>query len=350
MTETILGTAVIGCGRISRSHLAAVNSHPDLAKLVAVVDADANLAQRAASEYGAEIAASTVDEVLARNDVHAVVICLPNDLHAPVAIAAARAGKHVLVEKPMATSAADAVAMAEAAEAAKITLAVAQCRRHFRAIQALDERRAEFGDLISIQVSLGVKWHEAQADWWRDPVRADSLVIALNGPHVLDFVHMMMKDLPLRVHAESVRKQEFWGGEDEAMILLAYPGKRIASVHLSFNQDPLEDRKVLVFEKGTAVLERDRKLLFNDQVLVEPGPEEGRHYLDEAVEFSRQFQEFVHAIRNQPNRSVLPEEGVRVMLTLEAALTAHKTQHVINVAAHEQVSSAGNIQPKRKTA
>ena len=349
-TEKALGTAVIGCGRISRSHLAAINHNPQLARLVAVVDENEVLRTRAAADYGSQLALSSVDEVLAHDEVEAVVICLPNDLHAPVALAAARAGKHVLVEKPMATSAADALAMAEAASAANITLAVAQCRRHFRAIQALNERRTEFGELISVQVSLGVKWHAPQADWWRDPVRADSLVVALNGPHVLDFVHMMMGELPLRVSCESARRQEFWGGADEAMILLSYPGDRLASVHLSFNQDPLEDRKVLVFEKGTAVVEQDRRLLFNGEVLVEPGSDEGRHYLDEAIEFSRQFEEFVRAVRGQNNRSVLAHEGVAVIQTLEAAILANKTHHVVHLEPADGASVNEAAQPKRKSA
>jgi predicted dehydrogenase len=142
---------------------------------------------------------------------------------------------------------------------------------------------------------------------------------------------MMMGDLPIRVHAESARRKPFWGGEDEAMIMLAYPGGRLASVHLSFNQTPLEDRKVLVFEKGTAVLEADRRLTFNGSVLVEPGPDEGRHYLDEAVEFSRQFREFVLATRGETNRAVLADEGVGLIRTLEAALAAHKSGTVVPV-------------------
>lgn len=211
MTSSSLGTAVIGCGRISRSHLAAVNAHPDLARLVAVVDQDRGLAESAAAKYGAPVVSADLDEVLLRDDVDAVVICLPNALHAPVAIAAARAGKHVLVEKPMATSVDEATAMAQAAREHDVTLAIAQCRRYFNAIEALLAQRSRFGDLISIQVSLGVRWDGPQADWWRDTVRASGLVIALNGPHTLDFVQMMMGELPLRVHAESVRRKAFWG-------------------------------------------------------------------------------------------------------------------------------------------
>lgn len=327
------GIAVIGCGRISRSHLAAVSSQPELATLIATVDSDIRLARDAATRYGAQVALDSVDEALARSDVHAVVICLPNHLHAPVAIQAARAGKHVLVEKPMADTAEDARAMAGTARECQVVLAVAQCRRHFRAIRYLAEHQSQFGKLISAQVSLGVYWPDAQAPWWREADKASGLVVALNGPHVLDFVQMVMRDDPLRVHAEAVRCNDFWAGEDEAMMLLAYPGKRLASVHLSFNQRPVENRKVLVFERGTAVIENDTQLVFNGDLIVAQGDDEKRHYLDEAIEFQRQFREFTLAIAGQPNHSVSADEGIRLMRTLDAVHQAMRSGRTVELPA-----------------
>jgi predicted dehydrogenase len=332
------GIAVIGCGRISRSHLAAVSSQPELASLIATVDSNLRLAQEAAVAYGAQLALDSVEVVLARSDVDAVVVCLPNHLHAPVAIQAARAGKHILVEKPMADTAGDARAMAEAARTHGVVLAVAQCRRHFRAIRYLAEQHAQFGELISAQVSLGVYWPDAQAAWWREADKASGLVVALNGPHVLDFVQMVMRDDPIRVHAEAVRRNDFWAGEDEAMMLLAYPGKRVASVHLSFNQRPVENRKVLVFERGTAVIENDTHLTFNGELLVAQGDDERRHYLDEAIEFQRQFHEFALAMAGQPNHSVSAEEGIRLMRTLDAVHQAFRSGQT--VALHDAVEDA----------
>ncbi|WP_233838612.1 Gfo/Idh/MocA family protein [Paraburkholderia sp. ZP32-5] len=326
------GIAVIGCGRISRSHLAAVASQPELAMLVATVDTDRALAERAKDSYQARFALDDIDAALAHPDVDAVVLCLPNHLHAPIAIKAARAGKHVLVEKPMADNAREALAMAEAADAHRVVLAVAQCRRHFRAIQYLADHHAEFGALISAQVSLGVYWSDAQAAWWREADKASGLVVALNGPHVLDFVQMVMRDDPLRVHAEAVRRNDFWAGEDEAMMLLAYPGRRIASVHLSFNQRPVENRKVLVYEHGTVVIEHDTQLSFNGQVLVRQGDDERRHYLDEAIEFERQFREFALAIAGKPNRSVMAAEGIRLMHTLDAVHRAFGSGQPVTLA------------------
>jgi|GEM_PF-394936 len=329
--QPVPGIAVIGCGRISRSHLAAVASQPELATLVATVDTDRSLAEQAKQRYHARFAFDDIDAALARADIDAVVLCLPNHLHAPVAIKAAQAGKHVLVEKPMADNARDALTMAEAAATHRVVLAVAQCRRHFRAIQYLADHHAEFGSLISAQVSLGVYWPDAQAAWWREADKASGLVVALNGPHVLDFVQMVMRGEPLRVHAEAVRRNDFWAGEDEAMMLLAYPQGRIASVHLSFNQRPVENRKVLVYERGTVVIEHDTQLSFNGEVLVEQGDDERRHYLDEAIEFQRQFREFALALAGQPNRSAMAAEGIRLMRTLDAVHRAFGTGQAVTL-------------------
>jgi predicted dehydrogenase len=344
-----LGVAVIGCGRISRSHFAAVSSQPELATLVAAVDTERALAEAAASSYGAQAVLTDIGAALERKDVDAVVLCLPNHLHAEVSILAAKAGKHVLVEKPMANSAAEAVAMVEAVERSGTVLAVGQCRRYFGAIRHLAENKANFGPLISIQVSLGVFWNSAQAPWWRDPSKANGLVIGLNGSHVIDFVQMMMEADPVRVHAEAVRRNACWEGEDEAMMLFSYPDRRLATVHLSFNQQPEENRKVLVFETGTAVVVADRHLSFNGKTLVEPGADENRHYLDEAVEFRRQFREFVMATRKQPNLAVSAAEGLRLTRTLDAVLQAFRSGEVVRLNGRE-AGANGMLAPSQRGA
>ncbi|MEL0251817.1 MAG: Gfo/Idh/MocA family oxidoreductase, partial [Novosphingobium sp.] len=102
-----LNIAMIGCGRISLSHLDAIAARPLDAQVVAVVDRDLDLARKAAERFGAP-AFATLEEVLAIAHVDAVLLATPNHLHAAQAMAALKAGKHVLVEKPAAETGEDA--------------------------------------------------------------------------------------------------------------------------------------------------------------------------------------------------------------------------------------------------
>ena len=119
---------VVGCGGVSGSHLAAYQHHR-LAALVSCVDIREHVASAAAQRYGAERWETSWAEAVTRDDVDLVDVCLPHDLHAPVAIGASRAGKHVFVEKPIANTLAEADAMIAAARDAGKALMVDQTKR-----------------------------------------------------------------------------------------------------------------------------------------------------------------------------------------------------------------------------
>ena len=114
--------AVAGCGVISRFHLHAIRTIEDAA-LAGVYDPVAANAEQAAAEYGAR-AYPTYEALLEDDAVDAVCICTPSHLHAPLALAAVRAGKHVLVEKPVALRMEDCDALA-AADCGEVGITVA---------------------------------------------------------------------------------------------------------------------------------------------------------------------------------------------------------------------------------
>ena len=111
-----VGVAVLGCGRVSDAHLEAIGACPEFGRLEAVIDLDSNRAADAASRHGAPRALTSLEEALVIEDIEAIVVCLPNHLHGGSTIAALQAGRHVLVEKPMADSAPEAERMSEAAQ------------------------------------------------------------------------------------------------------------------------------------------------------------------------------------------------------------------------------------------
>lgn len=103
MADQTLGLAVLGLGRVGPSHVRVVAENPRV-RLVAIADADAAKLSAAAASYPDCAALIDYRDALARADVQAVIICLPHWLHEQAAIDAVQAGKHVLIEKPLATT------------------------------------------------------------------------------------------------------------------------------------------------------------------------------------------------------------------------------------------------------
>ncbi len=123
-----MNIAMLGTGRIADGQLAPALAEVDGAQLWTVLSRDAERGRAFAARHGA-VAANAVhtdlDSLLADDDLDAVLIATPDKLHVSQCVAAARAGKHVLTEKPMATSIADAETMVESCHQAGVTLAVA---------------------------------------------------------------------------------------------------------------------------------------------------------------------------------------------------------------------------------
>ncbi len=110
------GIGVIGAGQIVKRHAVAYQALPGLARLVAVADLDARRASEAKDRYGFAHGLTDHRELLQRDDVHCISVCTPPHVHARIVIDAIRAGKHVLCEKPMATTLADADAILRACD------------------------------------------------------------------------------------------------------------------------------------------------------------------------------------------------------------------------------------------
>ena len=161
--------AVVGCGRISKNNIEAIQQHAADAQIVAVCDIDpAALATAKASTGAAGYA--RIEDLLAESNADVVVLCTPSGLHAGQAIAAARAGKHVITEKPMATRWEDGKRMVAACDAAGVRLFVVKQNRRNATLQllkgAVDQGR--FGRIY--MVTINVFWTRPQeyydaADW-----------------------------------------------------------------------------------------------------------------------------------------------------------------------------------------
>src|SRR5205085_2100083 len=145
-----LRVGLIGVGAAAQiSHIPALLRTPGV-ELVALCDRDPEKAARVAQKFQIERAHVRIDELLADDSIDAVDICTPNFLHAPMAVAALEAGKHVLCERPLARSAAEAAQMLKAAKKADRTLACAVQHRFRPDAQLLRTfvAKGELGDIF----------------------------------------------------------------------------------------------------------------------------------------------------------------------------------------------------------
>lgn len=123
-----LRLAIIGCGGISRTHLRGIEEADQRIAVTACIDIVPERAQEAAAAFAGAVAATRIEEVMDRCD--AVLISLPHDLHHPVGMTCLQAGKHVLMEKPLANSEAECLDLIAAAEEAGVTLMVGYIMRY----------------------------------------------------------------------------------------------------------------------------------------------------------------------------------------------------------------------------
>ncbi|MEA4901456.1 Gfo/Idh/MocA family oxidoreductase [Desulfitobacterium sp.] len=182
--------AIIGCGRIAPKHAESIVAIPE-AELVAVCDIVPEKAQAFADKYGAKPYTS-FEEMLAAEDIEVVTVATPSDLHAPIGIAAAKLGKHVMVEKPMAMTLKSADELIKTCKENHVKLAVIHQNRFNKSVKlmrkALEDGR--FGKLTHGQAT--VRWNRdnnyyAQAPW-RGTKLQDGGVLMNQSIHNIDLL------------------------------------------------------------------------------------------------------------------------------------------------------------------
>ena len=149
-----LKVGLIGCGAIAQiQHLPHLRELEDAFAIAGLCDLSPGLLEAVGAAHGVPPERRFTDyRELVRSDVDAVIVC-PSSSHAPPSIAAVEAGKHVLVEKPMCTTVAEAEAMVAAADRAGVLLQVAYMKRYDPAYRYAQARAAEIADLRFVQVN-----------------------------------------------------------------------------------------------------------------------------------------------------------------------------------------------------
>jgi predicted dehydrogenase len=183
-----LRVGIVGAGRIvERVHLPTVGGRADT-KAVGIYDPDGARARELAGSFGVEHVCGELDELL-RLDLDVVVVASPNATHAPACVAALRSGAHVLCEKPVATSAAEAEAMVEAAAESGRELSVAFANRFRPEVAALHTamRERDLGGVESVRCGwLRRNGIPGAGTWFTSRAQSGGGVLIDLGSHLLD--------------------------------------------------------------------------------------------------------------------------------------------------------------------
>jgi UDP-N-acetyl-2-amino-2-deoxyglucuronate dehydrogenase len=246
---TKLRTALVGCGKVGHLHAAALQSLPE-SEFVAVCGRSLEKATPFAEKY--RVAAFTdVKEMLAKAKVEAICVCTPHPQHAAPTIAAAEAGVHVLVEKPLASSLADCDAMLAAARKGKAVIGTV-CQRRFyppcqRIHQAIRDARLD-RPVLGTATIFG--WRDEayyRSDPWRGSWKHEGGGVLVNqSPHQLDLLLWYLGEVEEVFGYWANLNHPYIEVEDTAVAAIRFKGGALGSIVVSNSQNPAINARVSV--------------------------------------------------------------------------------------------------------
>lgn len=317
-----LGMGVIGCGGISRAHLAAQQAIPEICT-VAVCDVDEEAARAASSQYDVPAVYTDYHDLLADERVDAVAVLLPHHLHRDAVVAAARAGKHVLCEKPMAISLAQADEMIAACEASDVVLAIAQILR-FRPANSIARAAISEGRIGEVRNVIRRRYglsRDFRAEWASKPEQAGGWVLYGYGSHEVDAILWLTDSAPERVYAQGRKNNPWWHDYDEVTVDMELSNGAMASYHHTTNS-PYGAWDCLIIGTAGAMLVETEQVRLGEEVIEAP--------LDGAAAFTEQVRDFYNAVMQGTRPRASGQDVRRTMVALEAARTSMAERRVVD--------------------
>jgi UDP-N-acetyl-2-amino-2-deoxyglucuronate dehydrogenase len=248
--------AVVGCGRIAKNHFDAIARHADNLELAAVCDADSAVLERVAAQYAVP-GFSRYEELLRESDCDLVALCTPSGLHASQTILAARQGRHVMTEKPMATRWQDGLDMVRACDEANVRLFVIKQNRRNATLQLLKRAVTEkrFGRIH--MVHLNVFWTRPQEYYdsaaWRGTWEMDGGAFMNQASHYVDLLEWLVGPIA-DVQAMTGTLARDIEVEDSGVLNVRWRNGALGSMCVTMLTWPknLEGSITILGEKGTA--------------------------------------------------------------------------------------------------
>jgi len=320
-----VGYCMVGLGRISMQHFMPACRTTRQSRVTALVSGHRDKAERMAAEYGIPreniYSYENYDAIATNQDIDAVYVALPNSMHAEYTIRAAKAGKHVLCEKPMATSVADAQAMVDACRAANRKLMIAyRCQLEQTNLHAIDLiRSGKLGKVEAIQSAYG--FNIGRNEWRCNSKLAGGGPLMDVGIYSLNACRYLTGEEPAELHGyASVIDQDgrFKEVEENLAWTMKFPSGVVASCDTAYGADMPGYYRV---HGSKGVLHVDAAFGYEGQILTahvqgqpvvsEPNPaKDPSHFVLEADHFAE------CVLRNMTPKTP-GEEGLRDMQLME---------------------------------
>ena len=322
----MIDAAIVGIGRWGKNLVEALHGRSGRIRFVRGVDSAPDKVGAFALRHDLALC-SDYAEALADSRLKAVVLTTPHSLHRPMVEAAARAGKHVFCEKPLALRATDAAAMIEACRRAGVVLGVGHNRRLWPSMQALKRIAAsgELGQVLHIEGHFSNQHSDNTAGTWRDsPAESPGGGMTGAGLHILDaFVNIVG---PVkRVRGQPVVKKPPPVPRDVALLVVEF-ANGVSGMMATVRASPFYWRVHVFGDKASVESLTEHELLLHKP----NAPPERRTY--EPVDALRQELEvFADAIDGYREFPVSTEDMLRTVATFEAAVAALESKAAIEV-------------------
>jgi len=311
-----LGVAVIGAGFWGKNQ-ARVFKELKETELLAVCDMNAEKARDVAKQFGVKPYTKT-GRMLRRKDIEAVSVCTWSTDLAKEALKALKAGKHVLVEKPMATNVKQAEKMLEMAEEMGLHLTVGFLMRFIPGIQQIKKatENKTIGELVCATAKRVSEWPERVGDVG---------VVKDLAIHDIDVMRYLFKEDPIAVYAKtgSMRHKKF---EDYAQIMLTFEGGKSAFIESNW-LTPYKTR-ILMVTGSKAIMKLD---YITQELIIEDAKEtvQPRHPWQEPLKL--ELQHFVNCVLKKEKPLITAMDGLKALQIAEAALKSSAIGKVVKL-------------------
>lgn len=252
-----IGWGIIGCGDVARRRVAGAIQSEENSRLVAVCRRHAEKLHRFCNEFEVDRGYENADDLISDADVDAVYIATPVNLHLPQTIAAAKAGKHVLVEKPMAVSVAECDQMIDVCRENNVTLGVAYYRRFYPVVARIKEliASAAIGKPLAVSVTTANNFamDKEEDGYWRViPEQGGGGALMDIGSHRINLMLDMFGEVEaVKGHCGTVAAD--YDAEDCASLVMKFRSGVHGSLQCFFGSACDPDEFTVIGTKGRLV-------------------------------------------------------------------------------------------------